>query len=331
MSQLDSRPQDSWVIGSADDCDLKVPEPTVSGHHCRLTHQGNGFTLQDLGSTNGTFVNGVKVAPGDPVWVPHGAQVTLGSRVQMPWPVAANASPARAATTPLAPLPGGSSGARTITIGRSPESDVQIDLPIVSWNHAVITQENGQYIIEDRNSTQRNLDWATEQSHPASCSRSRSGCVPGILQDCRRATALPREEGGDRRGQPSIRSAFAATPWRSAATRSATFRLQFPMVSWRHARLTRTPEGILVEDLGSRNGTYVNGVRISGKVLVKPGQEIGLGSFRFQLLEGGELAQREYYGNVTIEANEHRCPRAQRQAPARSASRSPSFPRNWWR
>ena len=31
------------------------------------------------------------------------------------------------------------------------------------------------------------------------------------------------------------------------------------------------------------NGTYVDGIRISGRVLVRPGQEIGLGSFRFQL------------------------------------------------
>jgi len=74
------------------------------------------------------------------------------------------------------------------------------------------------------------------------------------------------------------------------------------MVSWRHARLTRDANGILVEDLGSRNGTFVAGVRVSGKVLAKPGQEIGLGSYRFQLLEGGELAQREYHGNLTIEA-----------------------------
>jgi ABC-type multidrug transport system ATPase subunit/ABC-type multidrug transport system permease subunit len=78
--------------------------------------------------------------------------------------------------------------------------------------------------------------------------------------------------------------------------------LPFPMVSWRHARLTRAPQGFMVEDLGSRNGTYLDGVHISSRTLVKPGQEIGLGSFRFQLLEGGELARREYYGNVTIEA-----------------------------
>jgi len=71
-----------------------------------------------------------------------------------------------------------------------------------------------------------------------------------------------------------------------------------------HSHLTRAPEGILVADLSSRNGTFVDGVRINGKVLVKEGQEIGLASFRFQLLQGSQLAQRKYYANVTIEGNE---------------------------
>ena len=65
-----------------------VPEAPVSSHHCRLTHQADGFPLEDLGSTNGTFVNGARIAPREPVQVPHGARVTLGGQVPMPWPVA---------------------------------------------------------------------------------------------------------------------------------------------------------------------------------------------------------------------------------------------------
>src|SRR5262249_45623708 len=71
--------------------------------------------------------------------------------------------------------------------------------------------------------------------------------------------------------------------------------------SWHHAAFERAPDGIYVHDLASRNGTYVNGVRITARTLVRPGQEIGLGSFRFQLLQDGALAKREYIGNVTIE------------------------------
>jgi ABC-type multidrug transport system ATPase subunit len=276
----------------------------VSGHHCRLTHQGNGFTLEDLGSTNGTFVNGVKVTPGDPVWIPHGANVTLGSRVQMPWPVAPSGPPGRPVTVVSGPPPGpgGYGGSRVITIGRSPESDVQIDLPIIGWNHAIITEENGQYILEDRNS----------RNHTA---------IGQLSNRIQRAMLNPQDDvyfGSYKISAAQLLSHGKRVEIGEAAFHKVSFQgntmeigrdpqcevpLQYPMVSWRHARLTRTPGGILAEDLGSRNGTYVDGVRISGKVLVKPGQEIGLGSFRFQLLEGGELAQREYHGNVTIEAN----------------------------
>ena len=74
------------------------------------------------------------------------------------------------------------------------------------------------------------------------------------------------------------------------------------MISWHHAKLDRTPEGTFVEDLGSLNGTFVDGIRIVGRVQINPGQEVALGSFRFQLTETGELQRRENQGNVMIQA-----------------------------
>jgi S1-C subfamily serine protease len=48
-------------------------------------------------------------------------------------------------------------------------------------------------------------------------------------------------------------------------------------VSSRHAAIVRKPEGFQLQDLGSRNGTFVNGQRISGDVLLKDGDVIGFG------------------------------------------------------
>lgn len=52
-----------------------------------------------------------------------------------------------------------------------------------------------------------------------------------------------------------------------------------PEVSRRHARLTRRPQenGYALEDLGSTNGTYVNGRRLDTAVLLKDGDIIDLG------------------------------------------------------
>jgi predicted component of type VI protein secretion system len=46
------------LIGRDEDCDLVIPERQVSRHHARLTHVEDRYMLADLGSKNGTFVNG---------------------------------------------------------------------------------------------------------------------------------------------------------------------------------------------------------------------------------------------------------------------------------
>jgi len=56
-------------------------------------------------------------------------------------------------------------------------------------------------------------------------------------------------------------------------------------VSRHHARLLQVPDGWVLEDLGSANGTYVNGVRIARHVLLE-GHVIGLGSVRMTFFGG---------------------------------------------
>lgn len=48
-------------IGSAEGCAVRVNDPAVSGMHCELTRTAQGLMLRDLGSTNGTFVDGRRV------------------------------------------------------------------------------------------------------------------------------------------------------------------------------------------------------------------------------------------------------------------------------
>ncbi|HET7095413.1 MAG TPA: DUF3662 and FHA domain-containing protein [Thermomicrobiales bacterium] len=48
----------STTIGRAPDNDIVVPRPDVSRHHARLDYRDDGWRVVDLGSTNGTRVNG---------------------------------------------------------------------------------------------------------------------------------------------------------------------------------------------------------------------------------------------------------------------------------
>ena len=46
------------VIGRSPSSDIVIDEPYVSASHARFTIQGPALVLEDLGSTNGTMVNG---------------------------------------------------------------------------------------------------------------------------------------------------------------------------------------------------------------------------------------------------------------------------------
>jgi len=50
----------------------------VSARHLRLSHSDGQWWIEDLGSSNGTFVNGHRVMPGSRVPLPHGAEIRLG-------------------------------------------------------------------------------------------------------------------------------------------------------------------------------------------------------------------------------------------------------------
>jgi hypothetical protein len=64
----------SVVIGRSQGCRCVIVDPTVSRRHARLTGAETGWTLRDLSSSNGTYVNGVRITdaaqvrPGDEVW-----------------------------------------------------------------------------------------------------------------------------------------------------------------------------------------------------------------------------------------------------------------------
>lgn len=59
----------------------------------------------------------------------------------------------------------------------------------------------------------------------------------------------------------------------------AGIRIDFPGVSRHHARITVASTGVTLEDLESRNGTFLRGQRIAGPVVLSDGDEVRLGPF----------------------------------------------------
>lgn len=140
--------------------DVQIQDARVSRQHAELHKEGQAFRVQDLGSTNGTFVEGVRLQPGEVRELVPGQTLSLGdfelklclpgeefkTQMALGGKTAALASPPsdRKAEYRLVgeeldfPLPEG-----THTIGRLPLNDVSIPDPYVSGKHAQleITQE----------------------------------------------------------------------------------------------------------------------------------------------------------------------------------------------
>jgi len=72
-----------------------------------------------------------------------------------------------------------------------------------------------------------------------------------------------------------------------------TVRLDTPSISRRHARIVVSPEGATIEDLGSKNGTFLKEERVVGRVPLADLDELRIGSVRLllRIMSGGELTQ----------------------------------------
>lgn len=76
---LDFTVRDSVVLGRSDQADVKLEDPYASEFHLRLSTKDDRLVLTDLGSTNGTYVNGRRATA--PVDLNRGDSVQVGKTV----------------------------------------------------------------------------------------------------------------------------------------------------------------------------------------------------------------------------------------------------------
>lgn len=71
------------IVGRDPMSDIALNDPEVSRQHARLVRSQTGYTLEDLGSTNGTFIDGEQLTPGEEHALVHGQIVSMGSGVTL--------------------------------------------------------------------------------------------------------------------------------------------------------------------------------------------------------------------------------------------------------
>ena len=71
--------KDAVVLGRSPETDIVLEDPYASEFHMRLVRQDDGIVLHDLGSTNGTYVNGRRVAA--PIALSKGDAIQVGKTI----------------------------------------------------------------------------------------------------------------------------------------------------------------------------------------------------------------------------------------------------------
>ena len=66
--------RDVTVMGRREDCDFRIPLGDISRKHCRIIKEDNTLKIEDLGSSNGTYVNGKRI---------HESELQAGDTVQI--------------------------------------------------------------------------------------------------------------------------------------------------------------------------------------------------------------------------------------------------------
>lgn len=190
---------------------------------------------------------------------------------------------------------------RSYLIGRDPEADLVLDVPTVSARHLSVSPCGDSLRISDLGSSNgtfvngfgrrvagptvvgpRDVLFLGSYRLPVSFIRESLGLVAGLKKT--HVTAFV--------GEKSLLLGRAE---------DCDVVLPYPQVSARHARLTRFADGSYeVEDLGSTNGTFVDGVRVTRSVVLE-GARLTLGSIPVVLKRGGLIENRPLRGTVRLD------------------------------
>ena len=212
------------VVGTDPGADIVVADPGVSHRHASLAPVEGGITVEDLGSTNGTLVNGTRVTGSQELQA--GDRVQVGATVlEVRASAPAESAPAgrqETAATQVVPPPRAAAGQATRRVSRTLQIPTVPLLIFVDGQKAGDEVPVGAQIVVGRD----------------------AGPADVILEDAE--------------------------------------------VSRRHAAFSPVGAGLTVQDLGSTNGTFVNGTRVSGTVALETGDRVELGETAIEVRLPGE-------------------------------------------
>jgi serine phosphatase RsbU (regulator of sigma subunit) len=159
-----------YIIGRRSDCQIFVPDMRVSRQHARLWQDGDAWQIEDLGSNNGTFVNGTKVLTA--TQVRHDDEILIANnriRVEAHDPTPDPKVPERNAVT-IVDVGGASS------LIRSREDSGSGRIPIVSSGMMSVADQRAVRLLE------RKLDALTQILHATAASDTSEALIQKLVE-----------------------------------------------------------------------------------------------------------------------------------------------------
>ncbi|MFF2963380.1 FHA domain-containing protein [Streptomyces sp. NPDC057963] len=277
-------PSRPYTLGRDPQGDLVIDDARVSWRHATISWGGRSWFIEDHGSTNGTYVQGrrvhqLEIGPGSAV---HLGNATDGPRLSVAAAAGADAYSGQGAGAQQAPgRPAQQGGA-----GRPGGQAAPAPQPQQGW------QQNPQ---------------AQPQQQPAQPQQPQVPHQQGMAE-----TPGAGRPGGAA-GAPPIYGDRNPTTFHQVAL-GRVMRIGRALenelvvsdlqVSRHHAEFHATPDGRFeIRDLGSHNGTYVNGQPLSksGSALIGPNDVVGVGHSAFRLV-GDRLEEFVDTGEVSFSA-----------------------------
>ncbi len=320
------------ILGRDPTVDIPIHSPAVSWRHARLIRIEGGYAIEDLGSSNGTFVNGKRLdqlhhlISGDQIKLGKSISLTFQAPVSEDQDTVVSHTPASTSglmqteldqridfdklqSVPkklIVSIAGGSSQSYSLTspvltIGRVDDNDIVIPSPIVSSHHARIEKVDGCYqLTVDLKAKNPVLFQGRPLVGPHVFKHGdvlRIGSLdPGMM------VTLTYESPAEAVIQEPQEIVFGnKTLIQIGRDPSNDVVLSSPTASRFHAQVEKVGQRYRVRDLRSSNGTFVNDELIEKETWLKTDDTIRVGQSRF-IMGRDQLAQFDDIGGLQVDA-----------------------------
>jgi pSer/pThr/pTyr-binding forkhead associated (FHA) protein/NADPH-dependent 2,4-dienoyl-CoA reductase/sulfur reductase-like enzyme len=271
------------ILGRSEEAQITINDPAVSLKHAELVWVGEDLFARDLGSRNGTLVNGDPVSAPTPLTsgdvlrvgatdfkVVGQSSPAIRSPLMEPAPVPASAPKTPPPSTPTRhpiqmtsthpPLTIALTGSASLRIGRNPESEVTIEHSSVSWAHAhLIPRDDGWTIMDAGSTNGTTVNDQPVDKHPVPISEGARVAIGEVQFDVR-AVHTPVPTARIRVVEGLSKGLVKEVKYRLRVGRNEAtcgLILTDDSVSGNHLEIAWRDGHFSVEDLGSTNGTFL--------------------------------------------------------------------------